>query len=145
MSGYTQEKFIQKANEKHNFRYDYSEVKFITTKLKVKIICKLHGAFEQKATNHLQGQNCPSCTNKLKLNREVFIKKAIEKHNNIYTYSSLKWINSKTKVAITCKIHGNFIQMPANHLQGNCCPKCSRELTARTRTEFKNLCIKKAE
>lgn len=44
-------------------KYDYSLVKFKTTKQKVKIICNDCGKiFEQKPNNHQQGQNCSHCT-----------------------------------------------------------------------------------
>jgi hypothetical protein len=39
--------FIKKAKLKHGDRYDYSLVEYINNKTKVKIICPLHGVFEQ--------------------------------------------------------------------------------------------------
>ena len=47
-----------------------------------------------------------------------FIKKANKKHNNFYDYNKVKYINSKTKIIITCPSHGEFEQTPANHLYG---------------------------
>jgi len=32
---------------------------------KVKIICGKHGMFEQSPTNHLNGEGCPKCSNKI--------------------------------------------------------------------------------
>lgn len=57
----TNEEFIEKGNKVHNFKYDYSKINYINSKLKVKIICPIHGEFEQIARNHLQGAGCPSC------------------------------------------------------------------------------------
>jgi very-short-patch-repair endonuclease len=54
-------KFIEKSNFKHNNKYDYSLVEYISDKLKVKIICTSHGYFEQQPNTHLNGVGCPSC------------------------------------------------------------------------------------
>ncbi|MGD0581186.1 MAG: hypothetical protein ABSC08_19960 [Bryobacteraceae bacterium] len=57
----TQE-FITKANKvHHNFKYDYSLVKYKNAYTKVSIICKLHGKFSQRPTSHLKGADCPEC------------------------------------------------------------------------------------
>ena len=31
----------------------------------------------------------------------------------------------RTKGAIICTIHGQFLQLPTNHLAGSGCPKCA--------------------
>ena len=54
-----------------------------------------------------------------------FINKAIAKHGDKYDYSRVNYINSKTKVCIICKEHGEFWQTPASHLYGRGCPKCA--------------------
>ena len=55
---------------------------------------------------------------------EEFIKKANLKHNNYYMYGKTDYINIKTKVIITCPIHGDFTQTPEKHLKGRGCRKC---------------------
>ncbi|WGZ93393.1 MAG: DUF723 domain-containing protein [Candidatus Thiothrix putei] len=57
----TQESFIQKANEVHDNKYDYSKVEYTHSATKVEIICPIHGAFEQTSYNHLRGSGCPHC------------------------------------------------------------------------------------
>ena len=57
----TLQEFIQKSNEKHNFKYDYTDTIYDKGKNKLKIICPLHGYFVQKANNHLNGKGCPKC------------------------------------------------------------------------------------
>jgi len=54
-----------------------------------------------------------------------FIKKARKKHKNFYIYDKVEYKNNSTKVIITCPIHGDFEQIPANHLYGYKCMKCS--------------------
>lgn len=58
---YTRETFIEKANEVHNDKYDYSETVFKNVNTKVRIICPKHGVFEQLPYNHLKGQGCRKC------------------------------------------------------------------------------------
>lgn len=53
-----------------------------------------------------------------------FIRKAIEKHGDLYDYSLVKYSNVKTKVEIVCREHGPFFQRPDTHLDGRGCPKC---------------------
>ena len=55
------EDFIKKAKEVHGDWYDYDKVDYITATTKVIIRCPTHGEFEQKPSNHLQGQGCPIC------------------------------------------------------------------------------------
>lgn len=57
----TQEDFVRKASEAHDFKYDYSAVKYVNSGVKVDIICKEHGVFKQQPTRHVFGNGCPSC------------------------------------------------------------------------------------
>ena len=58
------EKFIERAKEIHNNLYDYKKCEFIHLHNKVKIICLIHGEFEQQAAAHLGGNGCPECSRK---------------------------------------------------------------------------------
>ena len=60
----TTEKFIEKARKRHDDKYDYSKVEYVNSHTPVKIICKIHGEFEQSPTNHLSGKGCPICAGK---------------------------------------------------------------------------------
>ena len=64
-----------------------------------------------------------------KLTTEEYINKAKEKHGDLYDYTKTKYINSTTKVTITCPIHGDWETNARNHISttaGKCgCPKCS--------------------
>ena len=53
--------FIDRSNCVHNNKYDYSETKYINNASKVKIICKKHGLFSQRAGHHLKGHGCKFC------------------------------------------------------------------------------------
>lgn len=61
-----------------------------------------------------------------RLTTEQFIEKAKLIHKDTYDYSFCSYINSRTKIRISCKIHGIFEQRPSDHLYGNVgCPKCA--------------------
>lgn len=56
------ESFIEKAKQIHfNSDYDYSNVEYITNKIKVEVICKKHGPFMSMPYNILAGKGCPLC------------------------------------------------------------------------------------
>lgn len=74
-----------------------------------------------------------------------FIKKGLVKHNNFYSYGYVEYINSKTKVIITCPVHGNFHQTPADHLRGYGCKKCSNDYNKRLHSDNTETFIKKAK
>jgi len=58
--------FIKKSNEKHKNKYDYSLTEYTINRNKVKIICPIHGEFEQVAKHHLAGAGCYKCGNRNK-------------------------------------------------------------------------------
>lgn len=116
---------IKEFENIHKHRYDYSLIEYKSMHTKVKIICKIHGIFEQQPANHLMGQGCPIC-NSNKLNREIFIKKSEKIHSEKYDYSLVDYINNGTKVKIICKNHGVFEQRPNSHLKGYGCSKCRK-------------------
>ena len=55
------ETFIKKAKEIHGDKYDYSLVDYKKARTKIKIICPIHGIFEQQPRAHLYGQGCAKC------------------------------------------------------------------------------------
>ena len=127
--------FETKANKVHNNKYRYIEETFNGGNSKITIICPIHGEFKQMASVHLLGQGCPVCGREkaTKLiseakTKEDFIEQSNEKHNYKYSYSKVNYINNYTNVIITCPIHGDFEQIPKNHLNGCGCPKCMRSL-----------------
>lgn len=60
----TREEWIERANKKHNFKYDYSKVEYYNKITKICIICSKHGEFWQTPFSHLLGNGCPQCKNK---------------------------------------------------------------------------------
>lgn len=128
----TTEQFIKKAKLVHGDKYDYSKICYVGTNDKVIITCKKHGDFKQSPNTHTKGSGCSKCSNINKIKKspftsEEFIEKATVKHNDLYSYGKVDYINSQTRVTITCSIHGDFKQKPNAHLTGEGCPKCGKE------------------
>lgn len=125
---YSKDEFIKKVSVLHKNKYDYSLANYNGIDKKIKIICPTHGVFEQTPNSHIK-HGCPHCGHKKSsesrfYTKEFFIQKAIEFHGDTYDYSKVVYVNSKSKVIITCKTHGDFLQTPRNHMVGNGCPSC---------------------
>lgn len=125
----TTEQFVSLSKKIHGDEYDYSLTKYISSRSKVDIICKKHGIFSQKPPQHLRGAICPRCSKKPKLTVDDFLRRAKEKHNNLYEYGKIEEVNSLTKVEIFCKKHGKFKQAAYEHLRGAGCPKCTSSIS----------------
>lgn len=130
---YNFKQFLEKAHKIHGDKYIYIEKTYTNSSSKISIICPLHGEFRQRANAHLSGQGCKKCMGDkiskiFKSNTEEFIQKAIEIHGNKCDYSKTDYINSWTKVCVTCLIdgHGDFWVTPNNHLNKKSgCPICN--------------------
>lgn len=146
MKKLTKEEFISRNNKTHNNYYDYSLVDYKNQNTKVKIICKEHGAFEQRPDHHLAGRGCTFCANSNKKNDDSrkkhaskFIKRANKKWKSKYDYSKVNYMTARKKVIIICPEHGEFLQSPDTHLNHDCL-KCSIKTNSshkrRTTEEF---------
>lgn len=136
----TTEEFIEKAKNIHKDKYDYSLVKYINSYTKVDIICNIHGIFKIRPSDHIKKKSgCSICNlGYLKNNNiteEEYILKAKNIHGDKYDYSKTKYKNSRNKIVITCKIHGDFIQKAESHLRGRGCPNCIKS-SGESKTEL---------
>lgn len=66
---------------------------------------------------------------------QKFIKEATNVHKGKYDYSASLYSTNHSKLRIICRSHGEFLQTPANHLQGQGCPICAGTMKSNT-TEF---------
>lgn len=55
------EDFINRAGAIHDYRFDYSKVKYLHERRAVVIGCEQHGNFEETPANHFLGDGCPEC------------------------------------------------------------------------------------
>lgn len=54
-------RWIPRATKIHEGRFNYSNVKYLSAKEPVEIICSEHGSYWQSPNNHLNGAGCPRC------------------------------------------------------------------------------------
>jgi hypothetical protein len=134
----TTNQFIIKANKVHNYKYDYSKSIYVCSRTPVDIICPIHGTFQKTPQDHVVIKcGCSKCFFDKKRNtKEEFIKKAVEKHGNIYDYSKVDYKNNAIDVIIVCKEHGDFTQRPSRHTSGVGCAKCSVDRQKTSLNEF---------
>lgn len=144
------ETFIEKANKKFDYKYDYSKVDYKHFQTEVEIICKIHGSFFQTPELHLISKiGCYGCVSNFKkkpaFTSEQFIKKAIDKFEDLFDYSKTIYMGCETKVEILCKKHGSFWQTPIAHLKYKiCCPSCEKDSTGKIRNSNTEQFIEKA-
>ncbi len=138
------EDLMHAANIKHENYYDYSSTQWNKTRSRIEIICPAHGMFSEQTHKHIHlGNGCPLCRDNGKSNRKVFkvpremyIRNfsllASEVHNNYYSYDNIKFSSTtsyrREKINITCPVHGDFLQQPRKHLEGNGCKKCNQSV-----------------
>lgn len=78
---YTTKEFIKKSIKIHGEKYNYDLVEYINSDIKVKIICPVHGIFEQLPRSHVNVKcGCPHCKNSQgeKLVEKILIKNNIK-------------------------------------------------------------------
>lgn len=120
----TQEQFLERAKLMHGGKYDYSLTVYRSSGKKIIVICPVHGEFEQIAREHLKG-GCRRCANQTKANnlritQEEFIRRARERHGDIYDYSNTNYVSMKNQVIVICPYHGEFRPKAVQHLQYGC-------------------------
>lgn len=127
---YNLKEFVERANNKHNNKYDYSKVVYINSSTKITIVCPTHGDFEQTPCSHLTGRGCIKCKyenqpNLTRKNINNVILDFKKVHGDLYDYSKVIYVNNSTKIKIVCLKHGEFEQAPDKHLAGQGCPICN--------------------
>lgn len=63
----------------------------------------------------------------IKVTKEEFIERSNKIHNFKYNYSSVEFVDYRTKVLIKCPNGHTFLQEPAKHLRGHGCRFCTYE------------------
>jgi len=129
--------FIERANLRHNFKFDYSLSNYVNSMTKVTVVCKEHGPWDVLANDHMnKSYGCPSCgvksrASKRSLGLNYVLAKAKEIHGDKYDYSNVtSYINQNQKLHLRCKIHDEpFFPTVDNHIGHNesGCPLCANE------------------
>lgn len=135
MSRLNTEKFIERAKKIHGDKYIYDKVIYINSSKKVEVICPIHGSFWVTPNHHITSKSgCPACSGCVKRTNRQFIDEAKLVHGDKYDYSKVEYKNSRTKVCIICSNHGEFWQIPYDHLRGIGCQKCWFDRRAKEQT-----------
>ena len=144
----TREEIIRRAQKVHGYKYDYSLVEDSPRMdLRMKIICKEHGVFEQIIRNHLRGDGCKRChlekPKKTKFTKEQFLEYVKNTHNDLekYDFSNLPEQFDlpyyAKPVSFVCKEHGEFTIKYNKFLNGKGCPYCTGK--KKTDEQYKEL------
>ena len=121
----TPEIYFERANLKHNYKFDYTNSIYLGTVYPITYICPKHGEVTQNASGHL-AYGCERCGHDVKVVPfEEFVERALVKHKGLYTYLKEGYTNISSKIKCVCKIHGIFEQVGDDHLKGTGCPICS--------------------
>ncbi len=73
------------------------------------------------------GYGCDRCAKRHHYTTSEWIDEAQKVHKDKYDYSKVNYINAKISVIIICPIHGEFPQIPSEHLQGKGCKFCAHQ------------------
>lgn len=134
----TNSEIIDKFVAVHGDLYDYSEVEYQSLHTEVSIRCHIHGVFRQMPSTHLRGCGCQKCAREIIANKNVkdrssVIQRFREVHGDTYDYDQMEYAGSRHKIAIRCRTHGVFHQLPSNHMKGVGCPTCGIERSSERR------------
>lgn len=146
----TTEKFIEKAKQIYGDRFDYSKTEYVNARTKIVITCREHGDFLILPQHHLKNDGsaktgCSYCGKKaINRNKRFTQEQFLERVKSIEGISFEKSIykDKRSKIIVTCNIHGDYNTTPDVLFKGCGCPKCkSSKGEIEIENIFKNLRI----
>ena len=124
----TTEQFVKECKEIWGNAYSYENTNYINADTKVLINCPIHGEFLTRPADFVRGHGCSKCKSlsTIKFNKktksdtlETFITKSTLLYDNLFDYSKVLYVNSRTKVLIHSNLlNEDFLITPAKFLQG---------------------------
>lgn len=128
------QKFILFCNELHQGKYKYIRGSYIQALQPMRIVCPIHGEFEQCPSDHKKGHGCPKCAGELMSFRQLdtfedFLGKCSKVgHQRHYTYNEALFTGTSQIIEITCEDCKHvFNRTGTRHLTGQECPNCGPE------------------
>lgn len=123
----TNQLFIERSNNIHSNKYDYSISEYISSNNKVDIICKTHGKFSITPNSHLNGRGCSKCSG----NYKYKVDDLLSLYNNMYDYlyDFTNYKNIKSKIIVKCSKHSSFETSAELLLNGYGCSSCGKKST----------------
>lgn len=123
--------FLLRAREKHGDKYIYDLSEPLESNGYINYTCPDHGNIKQRINIHInRGCGCQKCgfISMIKLQSksiDQFIDEARLVHGDTYDYPGDTINSGKDKrIRIICRTHGEFYQLPSNHLKGKGCRAC---------------------
>lgn len=138
----TSEKVLEQFKQVHGDDFGYDNVVYVNTHTKVEIYCKKHDLiFHQTPHNHKEGSRCPVCGRESQIesarkSEKQFIEDAVEKYGHRDTYDKVEYVNNKTEIIVTCKIHGDYTTRPDLYLNGSICKSCRKRITKKGYSKY---------
>jgi hypothetical protein len=108
---HTTEDFIALGRKHFGTFYDYSKTVFTGVTKTLTIICPIHGEFQQRAWEHMQGHGCNRCKFDMKSKLQKLPLSVWEERLKAYPLiTAQNWgdLGYHSEVLLTCQIHGNF-------------------------------------
>ncbi len=135
--------FIEKAKEKTNGKYDFSEAHYVNAKTKVKVIChnkdrcgNEHGPFYITPSNLFSLYGCPKCgceslSLQGRLSLEEYQKSIDEKYGEgLYTVDEESYNSNPYEVKIYCNAHNKYFLVSTRNFPRATvyrCPDCRND------------------
>lgn len=114
------EYFVQKAKETHGDKYDYSKSVYLGAAKQIEIVCKHHGSFWQRATDHYVS-GCDKCGSIDTYSKTNYVNNAVVNHKgfaNLYFIEVFDDVERFYKIGISVydveDRFSSFIQLPYN-------------------------------
>lgn len=124
--------FIIDGTTRNPNKYGYFAVEYRGVWKPVILWCNVHKSyFIQAPKFHKDGQGCPQCGKiatgaALRKSQEEFLEQANDFCGDKFTFADVVYVDNKTHIDVTCKVHGNFPITPGNLLTGKGCPSCAK-------------------
>lgn len=137
------DEFIKKSIKIHGDKYDYTKTNYTYSYEKLIITCKIHGEFEQRASEHYKGSGCPKCFKKYSIQQIEWLN-FIQTKDNIYIQhgensKEYQIPNTRFKADGYCKETNTIYEYHGDYWHGNPKKFNSNEINKKTKCTFGEL------
>lgn len=123
--------FLLRAREAHGEVYEYDELTYKGIAKPVKILCQIHGWFEQVGYVHTRSKvGCPSCTSRIPISQDEAIRRIYALHGEGLDYSLINFKGTHIPFKLRCIRHDHSFEALLHNVlnsRGNGCKVCSLE------------------
>ena len=123
--------FLDAANLKYNYKFDYSKVIYKNNKTKVEIICPEHGSFFQKPSDHLKTVfGCPKCEKRGPRKNNEDVLNTLKSKFPKFDFKNSEFNGTHKYMYFNCPKHGEVKSTVERLLKPKSpgCPRCGIEL-----------------